>query len=476
MKVRIGLLLMFVIFVSGIFSLAPQAPSSGFDNTLSLVEGQSGFLDENAPIRVAYRDALTTNLVNVGRAPFGIAHKRFRCTNFLASLNKLNFLHIAWLFNTFGQDNRCLIKLLNDPRLITLETNLINEPGHRNNRLEKHEFLYGVSSPKKFDRLLKSRNARLRRKFSVYVAPLQNLLVGNLQPHTECLINPGLESNVSASAGKVLVQWAREEFPFCRIVWNPLQGAAVGTTAELLELHGPAPKFPKGSACLTNLDGTDINFPQRKSLAFLVHEKDPLSPKNYINAGNALQQYIAEYANRCEFVMLWVAEDNCFSHNTDLNMPWISPTKRSCSVGITNKLTAKEVRSAHEEGVGVPKVIEYSEENLKSFVGCTEIRSPVDGPKKNFLLKQSEFSDRGGTILLPASIKNPGRVVVVFNGKTIDIYEKAGVYNHDSNNARRPLYRSTKSPVKYPLRVAIKITTSGGTICYKIPNPKIRND
>lgn len=428
---------------------------------------RSAFLDSNHASRVAYQEALERRLVNVGRAPFGIAHKRFNCKSFLASIKDLDFLHIAWLYNTFGKNYSCLNKLFNDPRLITLQTNLINEPGHRNRRLEKHEFLYGISSPSQYDRLLKSKNPKLKAKFLKYVRPLQDLLVSRLQPHTECLINPGLESNVSARAGKVLVSWAKEAFPMCRIIWNPIAKTSTpkGTGADLIEQHGWFPNFTTHS-CTFNNDGSDINFPERKTRDAILHEKDHNHPKNYLNAGNSLQSAVEEFANQCEVIYLWVGEDNCFGYNEQMKA-WHPPLTRSCNVGPVNKLVAKEVKRAQEKGKRAPRKFVYTSEDEKSFQGCTSIRNPRDGFKKGFLLKQSEFSDRGGVIITPIRASS---IEVVHRGVRVDKYQKTGKFD------TRDLWRSNKTILQYPLKVAIKLKTGSETICYRVDNPRIRND
>lgn len=435
---------------------------------------ENAFFDESDPSRIAYNQQVETKLVNVGRAPFALASPKFDCNGFIRSLENLDFLHVAWLFNTFGTDYRCLTRLLDDQRLITLQTNLINEPGHRNRRLERHEFLFSVKTPKEYDRLLRAKNASLKRRFDRYVKPLQDLLASRLQPRTECIINPGLESNVSPQAGKVLVSWAREAFPYCKIVWNPIAkaGTTQGTGANLVEQHGWFPVFSTHN-CTFNNDGSDINFPGRKAASAIKHEKNPASPKDYLNAGNALQSALEEYANQCKVIYVWTAEDNCFDYNKQ-TAPWMPPLKRGCKNGPVNGLVAKEVETVHRNGVRAPKTSEYSELEESSFRGCSVIRSPKDGAKSGFLLKQSEFSKRGGVILTPRILNNARRITIVHRGRIIDTYQRSGIFSKDSDG--RGLWRSSKSPLSYPLKVAIKIERGSETICYRVDNPRIRND
>lgn len=429
---------------------------------LSVIFGQStNVFDYAQSVDLATRK--DDGLTNVGLAPFAIAHRRFQCKKFLQAVDQLDYLHIAWLYHTFGKKYGCLRTLMHDPRLETLETNLINEPGHRNRRLEKHEFLYGISSPQKYDRLLKSRNKKLRKKFFKYVAPLQKLLADNLQPHTQCLINPGLESNVSDRAGKVLVEWTREAFPNCRIVWNPLKaapGRREKAKADLIEGHGHTPNVK--APCLTNLDGTDISFPQRKSNA----EKNyTIGHKNWINSGASLQQHLEAYANRCEVAFLWVAEFNCIDPNLRPG-GFEPPLKRKCVTGRIHELVANEAKRAHRNGKRHPVKFMWDEVDESSFQGCTAIRKPADGSKKGFLLKQSEFSDRGGVVIAPIKASN---AKIIHRGRVIDTYKFQGRYHSEP----RYLYRSNKTPLKYPFKVAVKFSNG---ICYRVNNPRVRND
>jgi hypothetical protein len=464
-----------------------------FASVLFLILGIVGYFSATQSRTINYFDiasrpsaelvATDKGLLNVGRAPFAITAKRFQCKNFLDSLDDLQVLNIAFLYNTFGNKFDCIKTLMHDPRLARLEINLINEPCHRNRRCQKHEFLSVVSSPQKYDQLLKAKDAKLKARFDAYVIKMQELLAGHLQDHTQCYINPGLESNVGLRAAKTLVSWAKEAFPQCKIVWNPLKPSgetARSVGADFIEGHGPGPNL-KGP-CITNLDGTDINFPERTSVAVKTYVEG--QPKNWVNSGAALQSYAQEYANKCEMVLFWGVEDNC--NDSGFVGGFIPPTDRQCRVGIFNKLTAKEVKTAHTKGRRLPKDLTYNDEDMNSFQGCDEIKDNWnDGAKRGRLLKQSEFSDRGGVILTSSDLNGSRSIQIFARGKKVESYEKKGQYTHDSS--RRDLWRSNISPTKYPFKVAVRITTNrkivgpdgkqkNKLVCYKIPNPTIRQD
>lgn len=425
-----NIILLFVFFTS-IFNYLPNAESQ-----------------ESRPL-----------ISNVGRAPFALAASNFQCSAFLKSIRKLPVWHIAFLYNTFGTNYRCYKKLIRQSkgRLATVEVNLINEPGHRNRRLGSYEFLHGISSPKAYEKLLISENAKLRQKFAKYVKPLKAQLA-LLPPNTQCLINPGLESNVSEKAGRVLIQWTREEFPNCRTVWNPLdasfrkQGSMAG--ADLLEGHGVTPPLEK--ACIFNLDGTDISFPSRKSR---------LPEGGYVEAGNSLQQVIATYAQKCEIVFLWTVEDNC---NYDTR--FVDPRRRDCRrAKSVFPLTAKEAEIAMKR-IEVFTPYEWTESENASLNQCTNIKDSSDGSKSGFLMKHSHFSNRGGVIIFPKGV-SASSVQVLSRGSVIDNYVSGGKYLDG-----RPLWRSNKSPLSYPYHVVVRAKVGKEILCYPLDNPKVRND
>lgn len=397
---------------------------------------------------------------NVGLAPFSLTSPTFNCREFKKSIRKLPVLHLAVLYNTFGNDFSCWDQITKDSRLQTLELNLINEPGHRNGRLGKYEFLFGLGSPTNYDRLLRSKDSRLKSRFVEYVQ-LAKSKIDELPKNVQCLINPGLESNVSGEAGKVLIEWTKEQFPNCRTVWNPLKGysqtARRRTKADLVEGHGPLPTID--APCLVNMDGTDIDFPERKSYM----------PKgNFIASGRPLMNYISTYANKCEIVFLWTVEDNCnFTSN------FVDPRKRNCkAAGKVFGLVAREAERAMKTIKQYTKQ-QWSVEENKSLDNCAATESVNDGAKTGFLLKQSEFRDRGGVILLPRG-KRASKIQVLSKGRVIDNYISSGNYTHDGSE--RQLWRSSISPVSYPFHVVVKATTSAGSLCYPIANPTARND
>jgi hypothetical protein len=424
------------------------------------------------------------SLPNIGVAPFAIAHPGFRCREFLSSIQGITPIQIAFLYNTFGKESElksdsydrrydCLKKTLNQNIVEYLDIHLMNNPGLRNNRLENHEFLWRFKSLKDFDSAVKSRNnVQLKRDFIKYTANLRKFLAKHLPAHTQCRISPVLESNLSWQSGKILVNWTRELFPNCRVIWNPLGGNSINrrrTGADYIEDHGlfPLVKAP----CIVNTDGLDIGFPERKSFWEKEYRRlralgVPNVSKNWINSGRPLQQYFEEFANRCETAYFWVDEYNCLDPD---RKGFIGPTKRQCSKyrSIHSKIRQELIR-IRRNGVRFPAQFIWTEMENISLRGCSSVRKPNDGFKKGFLLKQSEFSNRGGVVIAPSDLARSKHIRVIHRGRVIDTYNRSGNFTDG-----RPIYRSTKTPLSYPFQVVLRFSNN---VCYKVDNPRIRND
>lgn len=407
----------------------------------------------------------SSNLTNVAYAPFNLTSPHFNCDGFFTSIERLDELHVAFLYNTFGNDFSCLNRLLADSRLKTLEVNLINEPGHRNNRLGKYEFLYDVGTVKDYDRKLRLRSPHLKKKLSDYVKPLQSVLVNNLQSYTSLMINPGLESNVSVPAGRILVSWARELFPDARIVWNPYRVSLTTrktVRADLVEGHGMYPKL--NAPCVYNMDGTDVKYQNRPAL-----DESDESMKNYYHSGSPLFQHMEKYANRCEVAFVWTQESNGLSYKEKFK----DPRRRNHFISTSMyRQIVRDVVQLHRRGKIEPKGLSYTEDDNSILSSCSVVSADFeDGHKIGRLLKQSEFPDRGGVLILPKGFQSVKTAFLVKGKKVVDEYENVGSYKDG-----RILFRSNISPTTYPFNTYLVFDRKNTRYCYQLSNPRIRLD
>jgi hypothetical protein len=409
-------------------------------------------------------EANAQGLPNVGYAPFNLTANKFNCNGFIKSIEPLEEVHIAFLFNTFGNNFSCLERLLADPRLKTLEVNLINEPGHRNNRLGSYEFLYGVGSVATWNKKLSARNPALKQKYINYVKPIQAVLAEHLRPHTTLMINPGLESNVSASAGRVLIAWTRDLFPDARIVWNPHR-ASLNTrkfvSADLIEGHGQFPALRE--PCVYNMDGTDVKYNNRPALG------EGSGIKNYFHSGAPLFQQLEKYANRCEVAFVWTQEGNGLSYKQGFK----DPRERNNFIPTAMyRQIMRDIIAVQKRGRIAPKSDTYTAKDNAIVNSCSVVSSNFeDGLKSGRLLKQSEFPDRGGVLLLPTEFRSVKNASLVKGTKTVDSFRNTGPY-HDG----RPLFRSNTSPTTYPFNTYLVFNKGNVRYCFKLSNPRIRLD
>ena len=279
-----------------------------------------------------------TKRQKIGRAPYAITAPQFECNSFLQSMQSIDEWHISVLFNTFGTDYSCLKKVLKNPKLKTLQVHLINENCIKHGRCGSYEFASFAKNKRHYNRLWKKKSQKMQKKLTRYVKPLQKFLKQNLSQDVECLISPGLESQLSNPAATQLIAATRPLFPQCKMVWNPLRRARNLLNADYVENHGKR-KRPI-SPCIMNTDGTDINFPTRKSVEKINFEQGTNGSKTWLDAGSRLASYVDKFSY-CEYMFLWVREDNCLPDRS-----FRDPRRRDCrDARKTNSLVAQELQS-----------------------------------------------------------------------------------------------------------------------------------
>jgi hypothetical protein len=409
-------------------------------------------------------------LTNVGFAPFNLTAPTFNCDGFIAATSPLKEIHISFLYNTFGNDFSCLNRLLKNPKVKSLQVHLINEPGHRNRRLGKYEFLYGVGNVNAWNKKMASRDPALKTKLTRYVIPLQKNLSENLRDDIEFYVSPGLESNLGDRAGRVLVSWTRELFPNARIVWNAYRGTRntiKPTQADLMEGHGFSPALR--APCIYNMDGLDVAYPSRPALGQVGHQEG--GTKNWLQSGRPLFQQMEKYGNRCELAFVWTQEANGLSYKQDGR--FVDPRRRNHNIPTSvYQMIMRDVIQVQRSALVYPEKFVYSSDESRIESTCSVLTDKFeDREKSGNLLKQSEFRERGGVLILGREYSSVSSVKLVHKSSVVDTYQKTGAYKDG-----RTLFRSKVSPVTYPLNTYLVFNFRGQRNCYKIPNPRIRLD
>ena len=398
------------------------------------------------------------NILNIGRAPFAITAPSFACDDFLNSVQNFPELHIAFLFNTFGNDFTCLNRVIQDPRTKTIMIHLVNEPGHRNKRLGEYEFLYKVKSPSDYDYQLRTQNPTLKWRFDNYVQPVVEL-VKTFPEHIQCIISPGLESNLSNDASKILINWTRNHFPNCKIAWNPLRNSKISVSmvdADLVESHGKNPQLD--APCTVNTDGTDISFPDRPSFQ---------NSEWYIKSGPELTSYVKKYASKCDVVFLWVTEDNCLRPGN-----FIDPRDRRCSVATEsgiNGILFRELEIISQTEELDPTVSTEPSEPITN-PKCTEVMNARDG-NEGFLLKNGESTGKV-VILLPERFVNKFDAVTI---ERLDGSRETLSYSGFANGNRHH-YRGSRPTSSYKGNSRVIATEPNNRCEWQLPNMSSRID
>lgn len=443
--------LSFILLILFVFTFATQTR----DIQLNTAYSQSAEIDQQ--------------LTNVSFSTFNLTAPNFNCDGFISATASLKELHLSFLYNTFGNDFSCLNRLLSNSRVKSLQVHLINEPGHRNQRLGKYEFLYGVGSVARWNKRMIAKDPALKSKLTEYVIPLQENLSEHLRDDIEFYVSPGLESNLGDKAGRVLVSWTRELFPTARVVWNAHRGSRntiKPTRADLMEGHGFAPGIK--APCIYNMDGLDVAYPTRPALGQLSYQEG--GTKNWLQSGNPLFQQIEKYANRCELAFVWTQESNGLSYKS---VGFIDPRKRDHNIPTsTYRMIMRDIIRVHRSGKVYPEQYVYAKEQSQIESTCDVLSSKFeDGQKFGNLLKQSEFRERGGVLILKEEYRSVQRAHIVYKNRIVDTFENTGAYKDG-----RVLFRSNTSPVKYPFNTYLVFDFHGKRNCYKLPNPRIRLD
>lgn len=247
-----------------------------------------------------------------GAAEYAMLSAKWPCALARESENAVGLkqLRKAVLWNTFGRETACLKQYFSDPRLVSFQMHLINEVCQRDNDCGSYEFLHQLT-PQEYNQRLIAKDDKLLKRLKRYLAEPSNLVNANLKPGMECLISPGLESNLSTAAAQVLIDTVSPFFPSCKIVWNPVgnnrDAKPIGGT--VFELHGSDPVM--SPPCNADLDGVDISFPSRPAIL----------PLNI--ASSQVPAYIKRYS-KCSNSFLWIAEYNGITKGS-----FVDPRQRS---------------------------------------------------------------------------------------------------------------------------------------------------
>jgi hypothetical protein len=209
---------------------------------------------------------LNAQVYNVGVGYYGIQSEYWPCDESFNALKKVDQIHLSFLYKTFGMNNECLMRFINEPRLKSLEIHLTNGAGIRKPVRRWYELLapYSVQS---LNKALENKDPATLKLFKRELVKVNKNILSYLRSDTACLVNPILEHNISDKAAANLVAALRPKLlPGCMMVINPMgNGSGNYNGADFYERHGEASY--SCPSCITNLDGMDIGFDYRDGLS-----------------------------------------------------------------------------------------------------------------------------------------------------------------------------------------------------------------
>lgn len=159
---------------------------------------------------------------NRGSSDLGLCSKNYSYSNFIRSFNDSKVIRTGWLDNTFnarGCPNA--ERLIRESKPLDLRIHILNGPGLRNQRLERHEIHYGYTLAS-LERAIKRNDPRFIRKFRARLLRLKSLLAKR-RGEMSVMISPCLECDLSKPQRLKLLRETARVFPAYPLVDNPLR-------------------------------------------------------------------------------------------------------------------------------------------------------------------------------------------------------------------------------------------------------------
>ncbi len=192
----------------------------------------------------------------LGISDLGLCHPKMDYSRFISQFEGQPVIVTGWLDNTFNK-NGCpnAVRLMTEPRPMIARVHILNGPGLRNKRLEKHEIHYPLTIDR-LDKKIKKMHPDIIAPFIQRLLTLQALFASRTG-ETTLFISPCLECDLSNESRRILLTLARQAFPTALLVDNPLKQKCM--SGFICEKHGDK-NTPAG---ILDLDGkplTDVNI------------------------------------------------------------------------------------------------------------------------------------------------------------------------------------------------------------------------
>ncbi|MCB0311207.1 MAG: hypothetical protein KDD42_08225, partial [Bdellovibrionales bacterium] len=202
----------------------------------------------------------------LGVSAFGIQSKHFQgkpCKNLLSIVLDSDRPALAFLYKTFGDDNRCLKQYWDGAKAQAkrhlTEIHFSNESGRRKNFVDKMDFVAEVDT-KTYNKLLE----QMPEWLEVEIVERVNEIEALIAPYVDdgdFLLSTGLEDNYSPRAWENLYHVISAEWPYAIVRNRRLPRSNwVAPTGVYEEYHHYNQREPQSPLCVLNGDGQDLDF------------------------------------------------------------------------------------------------------------------------------------------------------------------------------------------------------------------------
>lgn len=328
---------------------------------------------------------------NRGVSALGMCSPRYDYANMMTSFKYASVIRTKFLDNTFNP-NGCknLELLMREPKPLDMMSVILNGPGLRNGRLEKHEIHFG-HSVSSLNRAVLNKEPKFMAKFDSRlnkIAAILNTRTGALTHR----VNVCLECDLSQPARRILMERAKLVFPTAIYIDNPMQGACI--PGLICEKHGSTANPPKPKS--VDLDGEDYD-------------------------GIKARQWGLRHAD-AETVYAWKLCNNGFKKHED----WKPPTQRTNFCGNRDNKDFGYWTRPEALIVGLAG-------NETDKKGCKRYYPASDGNRKDFTWKLGDGRPYAVSLFPRAFRAQFNKVVVRRDGLT-DTGRYRGRYTEDGTN------------------------------------------
>lgn len=206
--------------------------------------------------------------LKTGVSFFAMQSRRFPCEKALQIARAGENIPIAILWGSFGNDNRCLSRYLNENPEASVVVHMSNEVSRRKNSQCRGDLLPNMNVRDLNDAL----EERKRSVIGAYKKRLGNIVsfFDSHETHRgKVIISVGLEDNYTDRATKVLLSLLKKNARH-KVLRNPVGSVSPArcygrSCFDYIELHGSKFRYSRGKNLYSN-DGQDLQIGQRNGI------------------------------------------------------------------------------------------------------------------------------------------------------------------------------------------------------------------